>query len=55
MRRLAEGIAGSLPGLAVLALPVMLGMGYVYQWAGGEAPAGEAFRPPAKKKKPRLV
>jgi hypothetical protein len=41
VRRLAEGLAGTLPLLAVLVLPVLLGMRYLYEWTDPNAMAGD--------------
>ncbi len=37
VRRLAESIAGNLPLLAVLFIPILLGLREIYPWAGGSA------------------
>ena len=41
LRRLAEGIAGTLPLLAVLSLPVLIGVHQLYPWSHGEAVADD--------------
>jgi len=41
VRRLAEGLAGTLPVLALLAVLVLVGMGELYPWATGHAPADD--------------
>ena len=40
VRRLAEGIAGTFPVLALLFLPLLLGLEVLYPWVGGEGVAG---------------
>lgn len=44
VRRVAECIACGLPPLALLALPILLGMGLLYPWANPQAFIGSAFR-----------
>ncbi|HUU82642.1 MAG TPA: quinol:cytochrome C oxidoreductase [Phycisphaerae bacterium] len=41
VRRLAEGIAGSVALLAILAVVVVLGMGYLYHWTDPDTVAGD--------------
>lgn len=41
VRRLAEGLAGTLPLLALLAVPVLLGMRHLYEWTDADAVAAD--------------
>lgn len=41
LRRLAEGIAATLPVLGILSIPVLIGMAYLYPWAGGDTVADD--------------
>ncbi|HPC83765.1 MAG TPA: hypothetical protein P5234_10380 [Thermoanaerobaculaceae bacterium] len=43
VRRLAEGVAATLPYWAVLALPVLAGVGALYHWSHSEAVAADAL------------
>jgi hypothetical protein len=43
VRRLAEGIAATLPVLAVLCIPVLLGMHDLYHWTHSDAVAGDSL------------
>lgn len=43
VRRVAEAVAATMPHLAIMAIPVLLGMHFLYEWTHEEAVAGDAI------------